>query len=109
MSWRTISRDELAKTIPVSPPTVNRKINPRAHSIAGDHLIFPPCNVANQLKTFTPVGMAIIIVAEVKYARVSTSMPTVNMWWAHTIKPRKPIDIIAQTIPMYPNGSFLPE
>lgn len=61
-----MSRDELASTIPVSPPTVNRKIKPKAHSIAGDHLILPPCSVANQLKTFTPVGMAMIIVADVK-------------------------------------------
>ena len=75
-------------------------MKPRAHNIAGDHLIFPPCKVASQLKTFTPVGIAIIIVAEVKYARVSTSIPTVNIWWAHTINPRKPMDIIAQTIPM---------
>lgn len=74
-----MSKEELAKTMPVRPPTVNRKINPRAHNIAGDHLILPPCNVANQLNTFTPVGIAIIIVADVKYARVSTSMPTVNM------------------------------
>lgn len=66
MSWSTISSDELASTIPVRPPTVNRKIKPRAHSMAGDHLMFPPCRVASQLKTFTPVGMAMIIVAEVK-------------------------------------------
>lgn len=58
---------------------MNRKMNPKAHSIAGDHLILPPCRVASQLNTFTPVGMAIIIVAEVKYARVSTSIPTVNI------------------------------
>lgn len=95
-----MSSDEFDNTIPVRPPTVNRKINPRAHSIAGDHLMFPPCRVASQLNTLTPVGIAIIIVADVKYARVSTSMPTVNMWCAHTIKPRKPIDIIAHTIPI---------
>lgn len=95
-----MSSDEFARTIPVRPPTVNKKIKPRAHSIAASHLIMPPCSVASQLKTFTPVGMAIIMVADVKYARVSTSMPTVNMWCAHTIKPRKPIDIIAQTMPM---------
>lgn len=52
--------------MPVNPPTVNRKINPSAHSIAGDHLILPPCRVASQLNTLTPVGMAIIIVADVK-------------------------------------------
>lgn len=54
-------------------------MNPRAQSSGVSHLIAPPCRVANQLKTFTPVGMAIIIVADVKYARVSTSIPTVNM------------------------------
>lgn len=74
-----MSKEELARTIPVRPPTVNRKINPKAHNIAGDHLIFPPCSVASQLNTLTPVGIAIIIVADVKYARVSTSIPTVNM------------------------------
>ena len=57
---------ELDKTIPVRPPTVNKKIKPKAHSIAGDHLILPPCRVASQLNTLTPVGIAIIIVADVK-------------------------------------------
>lgn len=61
-----MSSDELDRTMPVSPPTVNRKINPSAHSMAGDHLILPPCRVASQLNTFTPVGIAIIIVADVK-------------------------------------------
>lgn len=79
MSCNTISRDELANTIPVRPPTVKRKMKPSAQSMAGDHLMLPPCRVANQLNTFTPVGIAIIIVADVKYARVSTSIPTVNI------------------------------
>lgn len=70
----------MASTIPVRPPTVNKKIKPKAHNRAGDHLMFPPWRVASQLNTFTPVGIAIIIVADVKYARVSTSMPTVNIW-----------------------------
>jgi len=61
-----MSSDELARTIPVRPPTVNRKMKPRAHSIGVSHLIVPPCRVASQLNTFTPVGMAIIIVADVK-------------------------------------------
>jgi len=51
--------------------------------------------VAIHLKIFTPVGMAIIMVAAVKYARVSISIPTVNMWCAHTINPRNPMDTIA--------------
>ena len=103
-----MSRDELASTIPVSPPTVNKKMKPRAHRRGVSHLIDAPCRVASQLNTLIPVGIAIIIVADVKYARVSTSIPTVNMWCAQTMKPRRPIAIIAHTIPMYPKGSFLP-
>ena len=61
-----MSREELAKTMPVRPPTVNRKIKPRAHRRGVSHLMLPPWRVASQLKTFTPVGMAIIIVADVK-------------------------------------------
>jgi hypothetical protein len=34
---------------------------------------------ADRLKILIPVGTAIIFVADVKYARVSTSIPTVNM------------------------------
>jgi len=65
--------------------------------------------VVNQLKILIPVGIAIIIVAAVKYARVSTSIPTVNIWWAQTINPKRPIDIIANIIPIFPNTSFLPK
>lgn len=69
----------MAKIIPVKPPTVNKKMNPKAHKKGASHFKAPPWIVASQLKTFIPVGMAITIVAEVKYARVSTSSPTVNM------------------------------
>lgn len=79
MSWRTISREELAKTTPVTPPTVNKNRNPRAQSRGGLYENCEPWRVPNQLKTLIPVGTAIIIVAEVKYARVSTSIPTVNI------------------------------
>lgn len=75
-----MSNEEFARTIPVKPPIVNRKMKPRAHNIGGSHLMVPPWSVASQLKTLMPVGMAIIIVADVKYARVSTSIPTVNIW-----------------------------
>lgn len=95
-----MSSEELANTIPVRPPMVKRKMKPRAHSIGGSHLMVPPCSVANQLKTLMPVGIAMIMVADVKYARVSTSIPTVNIWWAHTMKPRNPIDSMAHTIPI---------
>lgn len=95
-----MSKEELARTMPVRPPTVKRKINPRAQSRGVSHFTAPPWRVANQLKTLTPVGMAMIMVADVKYARVSTSIPTVNIWWAHTINPSRPMAIIAQTMPI---------
>lgn len=61
-----ISRDELDKIIPVTPPVVNKKINPRAHNIGGEYFTWDPWIVANHLNTLIPVGTAIIIVAAVK-------------------------------------------
>lgn len=90
-----ISILELARTTPVNPPTVNRKTNPAAHMREGENTNWVPCKVPNQLKILMPVGTAIIIVAAVKYARVSTSIPTVNMWCAHTTNPNTPIASIA--------------
>lgn len=55
-----------------------------APSMVGDCLTFPPCSVANQLKAFTPVGIAIVTATDVKKAQVSKSKPPANMWWAHT-------------------------
>lgn len=66
MSCKTISIDELARIIPVSPPTVNKKMKPSAHKTEGVKFILVPWIVATQLKIFTPVGIAIIIVAAVK-------------------------------------------
>lgn len=90
-----MSRAELDRIIPVTPPVVNRKINPKLHNIGVEYTRFVPWSVANHLKTLIPVGTAIIIVAAVKYARVSTSIPTVNMWCAHTMNPSTAIPSIA--------------
>tara|TARA_B110000196_G_C21134700_1_gene660391 strand:+ start:66 stop:308 length:243 start_codon:yes stop_codon:yes gene_type:complete len=80
VSCSTISIDEFDNTIPVNPPVVNSIINPTVHNREGYRLIvMAPESVLSQLNTLTPVGIAIIIVAEVKYARVSTFNPTVNM------------------------------
>ena len=64
--------------------------------------------MAIQLKILIPVGIAIIIVAAEKYARESMSIPTVNMWWAHTINPSNPMAIIAYIIHNIQNVSFFP-
>lgn len=61
-----MSMEELANRTPVRPPTVNRKMKPKDQSIGESKFTEEPTKVANHLKTFTPVGMAIIIVAEVK-------------------------------------------
>lgn len=90
-----MSRDEFDKIIPVKPPMVNREMNPIAHRIGARWGIGVPNVVANHLNTLIPVGTAIIIVVAVKYARVSTSIPTVNIWWAHTMNPSNPILTIA--------------
>jgi hypothetical protein len=90
-----MSIPEFDKIIPVKPPKVKRKIKPFANNIGVFKIMLPPNIVAIQLKILIPVGTAIIIVAAVKYARVSTSSPTVYIWCAQTIKPKKPIDNIA--------------
>jgi len=67
VSWRTISIDELDNIIPVSPPVVNSIIKPTVHKREGGVFsVIAPDNVLSQLNTFTPVGIAIIIVADVK-------------------------------------------
>lgn len=66
MSCNEISIEEFDKTIPVSPPTVNKKMNPKAHSIGESKIKCDPMIVASQLKIFTPVGIAMIMVAAVK-------------------------------------------
>jgi hypothetical protein len=61
-----MSREELERIIPVSPPKVKRKMNPRAQSKMALKETKEPYKVINHLKTLTPVGTAIIIVAAVK-------------------------------------------
>jgi hypothetical protein len=55
-------------TRPEKPPSVNRKRKPRANSIGVSKVSEPRHMVATQLNTFTPVGMAISIVANMKYS-----------------------------------------
>ncbi len=52
--------------MPVTPPIVNRKMKPIAHSIGVLNSIDPPHMVAIHEKILTPVGTAMTIVAAVK-------------------------------------------
>jgi hypothetical protein len=61
-----MSNDDLERIMPVRPPKVKRKINPKAHSRIVLNERNEPYKVINHLKTLTPVGTAIIIVAAVK-------------------------------------------
>jgi len=54
-------------------------MNPKVNNIGVVNLNEPPYRVPSQLKIFIPVGTAMIIVAAVKYALVSTFIPTVNI------------------------------
>ena len=52
--------------IPVSPPNVNKKINPKAHIKQGVNIKMDPWRVANHLKTLIPTGTAMTIITVVK-------------------------------------------
>jgi len=66
VSCNAISIPELAKTTPVTPPTVNKKMKPIANKPGVLKSIEPPHKVASQLKILIPVGIAMIMVAAVK-------------------------------------------
>ncbi len=93
-----MSTGTIASTRPVNPPIVKRLKNPIAKSIGVSKVISPFHIVAIQLNTFTPVGTAISIVAYMKNRLPAAGMPTVNMWWPHTMKDRIAIDAVAYTI-----------
>ena len=61
-----MSMHALDRMIPVSPPSVNKKMNPRSHSPGVDGLAILPTDPEIHLKILIPVGMAMIIVADVK-------------------------------------------
>ena len=93
-----MSIEELARITPVSPPIVKRKTNPRAHNIGVSNFISVPCIVASHLKILIPVGTAIAIVATAKIELATGPSPTVNMWWAQTMNPKKAISMVAKTM-----------
>ena len=103
-----MSIDKFARTTPVRPSIVNRNTIPSIHKQAALYVIRLPYIVASHLKILIPVVTAMFIVAVTKYVRVSTSIPTVNMWFAHTKNLSNPIAIVAKIIPKFPNASFFP-
>ena len=51
-----------------------------------------------QLKTFTPVGIATMLVMMPNTALTSPPAPMVKKWWSQTMKARMQIAIVAATI-----------
>ncbi len=72
--------------------------NPIENSIGVSNVIEPPIIVKIQLKIFTPVGTAMIMVASTKNASRSGGSPVVNMWCAHDEKPSTPMAMVDHTI-----------
>jgi len=60
VSCNAISIPELARTTPVTPPTVNKKIKPIAKRPGVLRSIEPPHKVASQLNILIPVGIAML-------------------------------------------------
>src|SRR5260363_336515 len=83
---------------PVKPPIVKTKIKPTANSMGVSKLSAPRHIVAIQLKTLTPVGTEISIVAYIKNNSLDTGMPVANIWCAQTINDRIAIAATAYTI-----------
>ena len=81
----------MASIRPEKPPIVNRNTKASANSIGVSKVIAPRHIVATQLKTLTPVGTAISMVANMKNICPDSGMPTVNMWCAQTINDRNAI------------------
>src|SRR5215813_11141922 len=72
-------------------------------SIGASNEIFPPQIVASQLKILMPVGTEMAIVVSMKKSFAEAVMPTVNMWWAHTLMLTNAIITLAATMIGYPN------
>ena len=65
--------------MPEKPPIMNIQMKPSAKSIGVRMRRWPPHSVPIQLKTFTPVGTAMAMVASAKAEVATMPMPVVNM------------------------------
>ena len=87
-----------AMNIPLRPPMTNIDTNPSANNIALVYRTEPPQTVPIQLNVLIADGTAITIVENENVAERRIFIPLTNIWWPQTMKPRKAIAAIAQTI-----------
>jgi hypothetical protein len=83
---------------PVRPPKRKVNMKPSTHSMGVSKVIEPCHMVPIQLKNFTPVGTAIIMVMNAK--KLSITAPVTYMWWAHTVTDSDAIAMVANTRPL---------
>src|ERR1700730_6118679 len=91
-----------ARNGPLIPPVTKRETKPMANNM-GEWNRMRPCQmVPSQLNVLiaerTPMPMVMIENANAVYGL----MPLMNMWWPHTMNPRKPIESMAYTMALYP-------
>ena len=106
--WKWATRNRLlcstksaggtASSTPVMPPITKVTMKPSDHSIGVVNTTRPPYIVNSQLKTFTPVGTAMIIDTMPKNALTSAPAPMVKKWCSQTMKERTQIASVASTI-----------
>jgi len=78
---------------------VNRNTNSVVHKQVAMYINWDLYIFASYLKVLIPVGTAIIIVANVKYARVKPSLQTVNICCVHNMSRSNPIAFMAKIVP----------
>ena len=85
----------MASINPDKPPIVNKATKAIANNMGVSKVKDPLNMVESQLKTFTPVGIAINMVEYIKKSSPAIGIPTVNMWCAHTTNDKSAIEAIA--------------
>src|ERR1700734_3547214 len=90
-----------ASMTPVRPPMRKANRNPMQNNMGTSNLSWPRHMVPIQLKNLIPVGTAMSSDSSEK--KGSSTVPVVNMWWAHTPVDRAAMAMVAKTMFLYPN------
>src|SRR4030067_3597384 len=105
-SWTWTFAPRAPRNIPVSPPTMNRKMKVRANSMGDSKVRDPLYIVAIQLKTLTAGGMATEKVRREKMIAAVPDMPVTNMWCPQTKNPKTAIASDESAMALYPKSGF---
>src|SRR4030065_2285220 len=106
VSWTVTFAPRAPRNIPVSPPTMNRKMKVRANSMGDSKVRDPLYIVAIQLKTLTAVGMATEKVRREKMIAAVPDMPVTNMWCPQTKNPKRAIASDEEAVALYTKIGF---